>query len=256
MNLSNEFDRLFIYKILFFSYTLLGDLMKKLLQFYLIAILFILCPIVYLQFLKSEVKAMDVIDKQYIYIDPGHGGIDGGGMSKDGIYEKDINLKISYLLKDYLENNGYLVLLTRYGDYDLATKESTNRKREDILKRVDILNNDNILLFISIHCNIYTNNTIRGAQTFYNPKYPNNKELAESIQTMIVNILKNTTRKAKSITDKYLIDNCKNEGCLVEVGFLSNSEEKELLTTLTYQQQLAYCIYLGIIQYLGINNNL
>lgn len=256
MNLSNEFDRLFIYKIVFFSYTLIGDLMKKILQFYLVILLFISCPILYLGFVKNEVKAIEVINAKYIYIDPGHGGIDGGGMSKDGIYEKDINLKISYFLKDYLENSGYLVLLTRYGDYDLANKQSTNRKREDILKRVDILNNDNILLYISIHCNIYTNNTIRGAQTFYNSKNENNKKLAESIQTMFINVLKNTTRKAKSITDKYLIDNCKNNGCLVEVGFLSNDEEKELLSSSTYQEQLAYCIYIGIIQYLGINNNL
>ena len=51
---------------------------------------------------------------------------------------------------------------------------------------------------------------------------------------------------------KYLIDNSKTTGCLVEVGFLSNQEELVLLTDKTYQDRVAYCIYLGIIEYLGV----
>ena len=78
------------------------------------------------------------MNKQYICIDPGHGGIDGGGMSYSEIYEKDINLKISYYLKNYLENSGYNIILTRYGDYDLASNNTKNRKSEDIKKSEEI----------------------------------------------------------------------------------------------------------------------
>lgn len=220
----------------------------------LIIILFILLIYFVVIKIKNIRTTMIEINKQLIVIDPGHGGIDGGGMSNTGMYEKDINLKISYYLKCYLENSGYTVLLTRYSDYDLASKNSSNRKKEDISKRLDIINNDDVFLYISIHCNIYTNNSIYGAQTFYNDNDINNKLLAENVQKMLINILKNTTRKAKSIEDKYLIENAKKVGCLVEVGFLSNEQEFNLLKTNQYQDLVAYCIYLGIIEYLSRNN--
>ncbi len=220
----------------------------------LIIILFILLIYIVVIKIKNIRTTMIEINKQLIVIDPGHGGIDGGGMSNTGMYEKDINLKISYYLKCYLENSGYTVLLTRYSDYDLASKNSSNRKKEDISKRLDIINNDDVFLYISIHCNIYTNNSIYGAQTFYNDNDINNKLLAENVQKMLINILKNTTRKAKSIEDKYLIENAKKVGCLVEVGFLSNEQEFNLLKTNQYQDLVAYCIYLGIIEYLSRNN--
>jgi N-acetylmuramoyl-L-alanine amidase len=146
--------------------------------------------------------------------------------------------------------------ITRYGDYDLASKESRNRKYEDITKRINLIDNSNCLLFISIHCNIYTNNTIKGAQTFFNDKNILNKNLSESIQEKMIAILKNTKRVAKSIKGKYLIDNIKSVGSLVEVGFLSNDEEASLLANPVYQDTVAYSIYLGIIDYLAPNNNL
>ena len=55
--------------------------------------------------------------------------------------------------------------------------------------------------------------------------------------------------------DKYLINNVKTNGCLIEVGFLSNIEEMKLLCDLKYQDKVSYCIYLGIIEFLAKNNN-
>lgn len=226
--------------------------MKKVLCMIILIIILIVGPFVFNILLFNTQKVFNEMDKLYICIDPGHGGVDGGGMSHTGVYEKDINLKISYYLKSYLENSGYNVILTRYKDYDLASSNSKNRKAEDIKNRVDLINQENILLFISVHCNIYSDSRVYGAQTFYNNKNINNKELAESIQNMFINILKNTNRKSKSINDKYLIDNSLNTGCLVEVGFLSNNEELCLLTTDEYQDLIAYCIYLGIINFVSL----
>ena len=164
---------------------------------FLLVIILMLAPIVFLSSIKNSVDAIEDNEKQFIVIDPGHGGIDGGGMSASGIYEKEINLLISYYLKTYLENSGYNVVLTRSGDYDLASKDSNNRKKEDINKRVDIINKDNTILFISIHCNIYSDDSIRGAQTFYNSNYEDNKILSNNIQKRLCSILKNTNRKEK-----------------------------------------------------------
>lgn len=221
--------------------------MKKI----LLIIIFMMTPVIFLYFFKSGVKAMENNNIKYIIIDPGHGGIDGGGISSTGVYEKEINLKVSYYLKKYLENSGYSVILTRYGDYDLASKNSKNRKNEDINKRLQIINKDNVILYISIHCNMYSNSSITGAQTFYNSSNKENKLLAEKVQSKIKTILKNTKREIKSITGKYLVDNAKATGVLVELGFLSNETEFNLLNSLSYQEKIAYCIYIGIIDYLG-----
>lgn len=200
----------------------------------------------------SEVFKTNNTEK-YIYIDPGHGGIDGGAISRDGIYEKTINLSISYYLKQYLENSGFNVKMTRYSDYDLANYNSKNRKMDDLNKRINLINNDNNLLFISIHCNIYKSSKIKGAQTFYK-NTQNNKLLANIIQNKLINILKNTNRQSKIIKNKYLLDNVQTVGCLVEVGFLSNEEELQLLKTKKYQQEIACCIYIGILEYLNQKN--
>ena len=194
------------------------------------------------------VKA-DEENTRLIYLDPGHGGEDSGGTSKNGIEEKDINLKICFFLKQYLENSGYKVLMTRYIDCDLAKTESKNRKNEDILKRVDLINNSNALIYISIHFNIYSNESIKCAQTFYNPSNKANKELATSIQDFLKIVLQNTNRSAHSLRDKFLLDNVKKVGCLTEVGFLSNPNEESLLKSDSYQKDVAYAIYLGIINY-------
>lgn len=221
----------------------------------IVMFLMIISPIIFLGIMKNTVKAVEIDNKDYIIIDPGHGGIDGGCISSTGIYEKEINLKVSYLLKDYLENSGYNVILTRYSDYDLASKNSNNRKNEDINKRLEIINGNNVILYISIHCNIFSDTKIRGAQTFYNANNEDNKNLSKIIQDKFNIILKNTNRKEKSISGKYLVDHASTIGCLVELGFLSNEEEFNLLKTSAYQNDMAYCIYIGIIEFLSINNN-
>lgn len=189
-----------------------------------------------------------------IYIDPGHGGTDSGGTSQNGIEEKNINLRVCEILKTYLINGGYEVRLTRKTDHDLAPINSKNRKTDDIVRRVDLINKSEAAIYVSVHCNIYPNRMIRGAQTFYNNTNEENKILATLIQEYFSIILQNTKRKPNSIKDKYLVDNVKKIGCLAEIGFLSNEDEEQLLKDINYQEKVAYAIYLGIIAYLNHNN--
>ncbi len=60
----------------------------------------------------------------------------------------------------------------------------------------------------------------------------------------------NNKREALKIKDKYLIDHINIPGCLIEVGFLSNNEDLTKLTNSYYKQDLAFTIYLGILEYL------
>lgn len=187
-----------------------------------------------------------------IVIDPGHGGIDGGASSKEGILEKDISLSISLLLRDYLQQSGALVLMSRETDTDLAdtsTKGVRNRKVQDLKKRAQLINETDSDLFISLHLNAIPSPRWSGAQTFYNRTDEKNERLARFIQDEIRNNLENTNRLAKPIGNVYLLKQAKKTGALVEVGFLSNPEEANLLTKNTYQQKVAASIYQGILRY-------
>ncbi|UCZ53409.1 N-acetylmuramoyl-L-alanine amidase CwlD [Bacillus shivajii] len=187
-----------------------------------------------------------------IVVDPGHGGIDGGASSKAGDLEKDITLQISFILRDYLQEAGALVLMTREGDHDLAaesTKKIRSRKVEDLRKRVSLINESDADAFVSIHLNAIPSPKWRGAQTFYNRSIEGNEMMAKQIQNEIRRNLDNTTREAKPINSVYLIQQASIPGALVEVGFLSNPSEAELLTTKEYQEQVAASIYEGLLRY-------
>lgn len=222
--------------------------------------LIIICNLIFLLIIvissiASFVTTNSIYENNIIYIDPGHGGPDGGAVGIDGVYEKDIVLKVSFKLKKYLNQAGYNVLLTRDGDYDLADDESRNKKREDIHKRVKLINESNCILFVSIHANKYSSPKVYGAQVFYRTNDEDSKSLSEEIQDSLKSILQNTKREAKSISGKYLMDHTNSVGSLIEVGFLSNPNEATLLVDDYYQEQVAYAIYIGILSYLQKINN-
>ncbi|MGM9972291.1 MAG: N-acetylmuramoyl-L-alanine amidase [Anaeroplasmataceae bacterium] len=210
-----------------------------------IYILFYIISLSLCFFITDDVNSLDA---KYIYIDPGHGGVDGGSVVGE-VIEKDINLSISFLLKDIFESNGYQILLTRDGDYDLSSDDN-NRKRSDLNKRVELINNSNSLLYLSIHMNKYSDSKYSGAQVFYNNKNSINRLIAKNIQNSIKDILNNTTRREKALEGIYLLDNTIIPGVLVECGFLSNDIERNNLLNNDYQKLLAKAIYLGCRDYL------
>ncbi|CAN7747899.1 N-acetylmuramoyl-L-alanine amidase CwlD [Paenibacillus sp. LjRoot153] len=188
-----------------------------------------------------------------IALDAGHGGPDGGAESKDGIIEKDINLAITLRLRDYLQQAGAVVVLTRETDTDLAesgTKGYSKRKTQDLHNRADLIQNNNADMFLSIHLNSIPSDKWRGAQTFYYLNNPDNPNLAALIQAELRRNLENTDRVAK-LADKtvYLLKTLKIPSALVEVGFLSNPEEAKLLADENYQKMLAASVYQGILRY-------
>ncbi len=166
-----------------------------------------------------------------VVLDAGHGGKDGGASSAGGVIEKEIVLSITKKVEDYLKLQGVNVVLTRDGDYDLASKEAKKRKVEDLSKRVQIMNSQENGIVVSIHANAINNSSWSGAQTFYDPKKVENKQLATAIMMSMKN-------------------NSTVPSTLVEIGFLSNPAEAEKLGTEEYQDEIAYAIYEGILSYL------
>ena len=177
-----------------------------------------------------------------IYLDPGHGGTDPGATYKD-IYEKDITLSICKKLKEELEMEGAIVYMTRYDDYDLSNS-IYNRKYRDLNNRAKVINESMADIYISIHLNSVNSTTWRGAQVFYDDINMNNKRLAEILQLNL-----NKERDIKEIDNILMNRKIKVPGVLIEVGFLSNPNDRYLLKDPNYQYKLSVKIKDSIIKY-------
>lgn len=188
-----------------------------------------------------------------IVLDPGHGGEDGGAVSRDGLVEKNVTLTISLYLRDFLQQAGAIVYMTRETDKDLADEDNhTYRKRQDLTRRAQFVQDAHADLLLTIHLNSIASPRWRGAQTFYYPNLEENKELAMLIQDQLIKDLGNTDRMAKETPhDVYLLKSAQIPAALVEVGFLSNPEEARLLADDTYQQKIASAIYVSILRYMS-----
>lgn len=213
--------------------------MKKYMSFILFSFSLLLIIVGYVSAKENKLK------EKVILIDPGHGNKDPGSVVGD-VYEKDINLKISLMLKEELENQGAKVIMTRDGDYDLAYPKASYRKKSDFDNRIKLINNSKADLYLSIHLNYLSNSKYYGPQVFYDK---DNKALAEILQQTFNKEL-NTNRDIKKIpSSTYMYDKLKVPGVLIECGFLSNTNERELLKTDKYQKSLAKTITKSLIKY-------
>ncbi len=186
-----------------------------------------------------------------IVIDPGHGGPDGGA-DAEGIQEKEITLKISLMLRDYLQEQGAIVIMIRETDTDLAPKNLkglSKRKNEDLETRVNIANNSDTDLFISIHLNAMEDTRWHGAQIFYNGKDESNKRFAGLLQNELKSVLGNTERGIRENKDLFILRSIDVPGALAEVGFLSNDAERQELQNKKYQKKIAFALYGGISKF-------
>lgn len=182
-----------------------------------------------------------------IIIDPGHGGIDCGAEYFQ-LKEKDINLEIALKLGKVLQEYGAQVFYTRSDDVDYYTK-GKGGKRNDLLYRIDKINTLSADLFVSIHCNAAKEAQWYGAQVYYNPKDPTNKEFAETMQILLKKFPPNNKREAKHDTKLLLLKNTSKPGMLIETGFLSNQKEAKLLSDDAYQKKMVQQIAKGLAWY-------
>ncbi len=187
-----------------------------------------------------------------VVIDAGHGGADPGKVGINGALEKDINLEIVKKLKVFLEQADIEVILTRDSDMGLYDENASNKKVQDMKRRIALIEETAPALTVSIHQNSYHEEYVHGAQTFYYANSEQSKLLAEKIQLLLLDEIDgDNTRTAKSNDSYYLLKKTSSPIVIVECGFLSNSEEAEKLSSDYYQEKLAWAIHLGILQYIN-----
>lgn len=193
--------------------------------------------------------------KKVVVLDPGHGGIDGGCVSVNGVAEKGINLSIVQTLRDTFEILGFDVVCTREDDrsiHDNGVEGIAKQKLSDMKNRLDILNRYDDALVISVHQNQFVDERYSGAQMFYAKESEEGRRLAECMKKQFVGLLQpDNQRETKPVgTEMYLIHNAKNPAVMVECGFLSNVEEAKKLESKEYQKKVAFTIFTGAQEYL------
>lgn len=191
-------------------------------------------------------RAYRALDGVEIVLDAGHGGKDDGARANE-VKEQVINLSIAKKLKKRLEESGAHVTMTRSGAYDLASANASNRKKEDMKKRVEIINAEKTDLFLSIHLNSYPNTSVKGAQAFYASDNEISKVFADMVQKHLRALTQ--TKMTSKPGDYYILNNTHKIGSLVECGFLSNAEDRAKLVDEEYQKKVAQTLYDSILEY-------
>lgn len=178
-----------------------------------------------------------------VVIDPGHGGIDKGAIQGE-LYEKDLTLKISEIVKKELISKGCTVFMTREDDIGIDLKE-----------RYVFANSKDADVFVSIHINSNNDSIHKGMSTYYYDingiQEKERKELAKSIQKEIIKS-DNWTDKGILKQDIAVLKGSNMPSVLVECGFITNSEDREKLQEESVIENIATNISQGILNYLGI----
>lgn len=191
--------------------------------------------------------------KTVVVIDAGHGGEDGGA-SANGVLEKNINLSIALKLRDMLTASGYQVIMTRDSDvsiYDSTASTVREKKVSDMKNRREIINSSDKNILLSIHQNKFEQSQYSGTQIFYSANTPESALLAEKIRRSVTGMLQpDNKRELKPDNGSiYILKTAEVPAVIVECGFLSNPEEAEKLRSEKYQNEMAFAICCGFLEY-------
>ena len=232
----------------------IGERGEKILQLLMLGILMLSMFVISKEgalFIHTSSTQVVTAKKKVIVIDAGHGGIDPGKIGIHGEQEKEINLKIAEILKTFLELDGYEVVMTRTEDGGLYDENTSNKKVQDMKRRIEVIEEADPILVVSIHQNSYPDPAIKGAQVFYHKSSEKGKRLAGILQQSIKEKAdKENHRVEKANASYYMLRKVSCPIVIVECGFLSNPDEERLLNDEKYQKKMVEGIAEGIENFL------
>ncbi len=182
---------------------------------------------------KANVAEEKSLKGTTIVLDAGHGGADSGTFGLGSVNEKTINLAITGFVKDYLQEKGAEVILTRPDDEAVALAD-----------RVSVINDIMPDVSVSIHCNAIDSakdwNKIKGTINFF----------TFDSHTGFVDNITNSLNVTSSRSNLALTRITSCPSVLIETGFLTNPEDYQKLTDENYQKEFAINIGKAIEKYL------
>lgn len=199
-------------------------------------------------------RALDAITGlkgRKIAIDPGHGGSDSGAIGPTGIMEKSVTLRVSRELKRLLEAEGATVILTRTGDTEVSSKGASATSVEELQARCDVANEAKADIFLSIHADAFTNREVKGTTAYY---YVNgtkqSKRLADNVRTALIDAI-GTLDRGTQTCNFYVVKHTDMPAILVEISFISNPDEEQMMNSEAGVKRIAQGIADGIADYFG-----
>lgn len=168
-----------------------------------------------------------------VVIDPGHGGIDRGGIPGQRVAEKSVALDTAIRLQRLLRRAGLHTVMTRSTDVFIP-----------LPRRVAIANALPEAIFVSIHYNASPRQGAHGIETYFEDS--RGAALATRIQRQIMRRVSTEDRGIRHAT-YYVLRKCQKPAVLVECGFLTNPTEAQLALTAGYRQMVAEQIATGIL---------
>jgi N-acetylmuramoyl-L-alanine amidase len=185
-----------------------------------------------------------------IVVDAGHGGVDSGA-NRPGVREKDINLAIALQVRDGLQGSNAKVMLTRDTDVELSgscdNEKVRGRYRRDLNARLELIQESDADLFVSIHANASSNPRQRGVECYYYSKSEAGKTLALLIQEQLRTVAPISQEAERA--NFFVLRRNHVPAVLIETGFITNPNERVLLQSPEYQRKIAEAIVSGIVKY-------
>ncbi len=185
-----------------------------------------------------------------VFINPGHDlDYDSGAVSpRSGLRECEVAAHVGALVKHYLEAAGCTCELMQS---DNLAPTSTGRSRyadRQGLTVTETANDWDADIFVSIHCNSAEAEEACGTETFaYALDGGEGEKLATCIQEQIVDALNSVDRGIKANPKLYVLRYTAMPAVLVELGFISNASDEQLLAN--RQDDFARAVARGVTDY-------
>lgn len=172
-------------------------------------------------------------------LDPGHGGTDGGAF---GI-EAEINLQICLILKMFLKDLGHEVKLTREADVYVSLE-----------RRCQIEEEFQPDLTVSVHCNSFSTDKPTGFEVWTSPGETDADGAAFTLLTSLIHTFPDHNVRvdfSDGDVDKegelYVLIHTRGPAVLVELGFLSNPDERRFLENSSNYPLISSALAAGIL---------
>ena len=196
---------------------------------------------------------IDGVQGKTIILDPGHGGSDSGAIGPDGVMEKNVTFAVAKKVQSMLESSGAKVIMTRTDDVDVYGVNATDR--QELQARVDVgRKNPSADVFLSIHANSFTNPQAHGTATYYYAKSSSDGLLAQALQDGMIEY-GGLYDRGISEANFYVIKHSVMPAALVEMAFVSNPTEEDLLNSDSFQDKMAKGICKGLSTFFGQMRN-
>ncbi len=199
----------------------------------------------------AEIAAITGLKGRKITIDAGHGGNDSGAIGPTGVMEKTVTLRIANEVRRLLMAEGATVYMTRDTDTEVSPKGANASDIEELQARCDVANQNASDVFVSIHMDSFSSGAAKGTTGYYySLGSQKSRDLADKVRSGVIDQIGTQSRGTQSC-NFYVVKHTDMPATLVEVAFISNPTEEQLLDSEDGIKKAAQGILDGIADFFG-----